>query len=121
MRFKRIRKKIDEHLMGDFDFRLLSSGKIVYIIAAEGKKFKAGDTKPVRVERVDIAPNSLISMCPYVRHPLGHMIAIGEKTPMPIDARRSAEYALFTAGVDGEIQAGDLIGVVKVFPIERMR
>lgn len=114
-----IRAKIHGGLLKDFDFKLGGAmGKMLYLIAAEDKKFKSGDSKPIRIKEVKVPPNSMIILCPYARHILGAVIAIGEEIPMPIENERSIKHCLFVAGMDGGVKKDDLVGVVTVLPVE---
>lgn len=118
-RVREIRKSIDKKLAKEFDFRMEDTvGRILYIVADEDKKFRSGEAKPVRIKHMRIPPNSLISSCPYSRHGVGHIICIEEEVPMPIEEERGADHCLFLAGRDGMVQKDDLLGVVKLFPIE---
>jgi len=114
-----IRAEVHERLLKEFDFKIGGvMGKLLYLISAEDKKFKSGDSKPLKIKGIKIPPNNLISLCPYARNVVGAVIAIGEEIAMPIESERSADHCLFVAGIDGEIKKGDLVGVVTLTPVE---
>lgn len=106
------RKTEADFLMGDVE------GCIRELIAAETKNYEPGQAKPLRIEKFQIPPNTLISMDPYSRHKIGQVVAIGEEVALPIEKERSADYCLFVAGIKGKINKGDVVGAVEVFPIE---
>ncbi|MDY6966131.1 MAG: DUF22 domain-containing protein [Halobacteriota archaeon] len=121
-RARAIREDVHEKLLNEFDFKMGKTlGKIIYLIAAEDYKLKASETKSIKIEEITIPPNHMASLCPYARHTVGHIIAIGEEIPMPIEEKRSADYCLFVSGIEGEVRKGDLIGVISLVPIEPIK
>jgi len=108
-------KQIEEHIeekkkpAGE-EIKLEISAKKVQIIAAESVEFKAGETKPVKIKKIDIPAKAFVILSVYAQHIIGNTVYIGEEIPVPSDSERSAEYATFTAIKDGEVKEGDLIG-----------
>jgi hypothetical protein len=88
------------------------------IIAAEKVKFKAGDIKPIKIKHINIPPNNIAFLASYARNTYGHVIAIGEEVPLPIEIKRSADFATFAASLDGEVKKGDLIGTLFISEIK---
>ena len=77
----------------------------------EDKDFKEGDVKPIRIKKATIPKNTLLLICPYGRHGVGQAISIGDavEIAMPFELDRSADHALFVAGVAGSVKKDDLI------------
>lgn len=118
-RVRGIREDIEEEYLKNFDFKMGDiEGYIVYLVADEDVEFVAGEVKPVRVHPVKIRRNTLTSSCPYARHGVGHVLSVGQKKPGLVERDRYVDTVLFIAGVDGIVSEGDLIGVIKAFPIE---
>ncbi|MFQ6051528.1 MAG: DUF22 domain-containing protein [Candidatus Hydrothermarchaeota archaeon] len=85
---------------------------ICYVVALEDKRFLTGEAKPIKIEKIEIPANHFLMISAYGRHPVGHLIAVGEELVQPIEKERTADYALFLAGADGDVKKGDIIGVV---------
>ncbi|HII06207.1 MAG TPA: DUF22 domain-containing protein [Methanotrichaceae archaeon] len=116
-RVKEIIEEIDERKREPFDFALKDTCRVDYLIAEEDKDFRSGDAKPVKIKKVAIPRNTILLISPYGRHGIGQVVSIGEKIAMPIELDRSADHALFVAGVDGSVNKEELIGVMMLIPI----
>lgn len=99
-----------KHKMWDFKYK--GNGKLKSLVAAEDIKFKAGEIKPLKIKHVTIPPNHIGILASYARNRYGHVIAIGEEVPLPIEMNRSADYATFAAACDGKVKKGDLLGTL---------
>lgn len=110
-RLEEIRHDLEDiHEEGDYKYT--GSSKFINVIAAENVKFKAGDIKPIKINYITIPPNNVGFIDFYGRNKYGHVIAIGEKVPLPIEMERHADYATFAAAIDGKVKKGDLIGTL---------
>jgi hypothetical protein len=116
-RVKEIIEEIDEKKREPFDFAIKETCRVDYLIAEEDKEFRSGDAKPVKIKKVEIPRNTILLISPYGRHGIGQVISIGEKIAMPIELDRSADHALFVAGVNGSVKKEELIGVMMLIPI----
>jgi hypothetical protein len=119
-RVGKIEHDIGEAKKYQYDFKFKEGGMIVPIIADETVEFKQGDAKSIKIKEIKIPPKHLILMCSYARHRVGHIIAVGEEFPVPIEMERTADNAMFIAGIDGTVSKGDLIGMAILIPIEIM-
>ncbi|MBM4241152.1 MAG: DUF22 domain-containing protein [Euryarchaeota archaeon] len=108
-----------KHEIGDFKFA--DSGKVKSIVADEDVEFKVGDIKPVKIKDLEIPANHIGLLSSYARNKFGHIIAIGEEVPLPIEWNRSADHATFVAALDGEVKKNDLIGILILFPVQIYR
>lgn len=120
-RIRKIVQEIDKRRMAPFDFIAGDTYRIGYLIADEDKDFKSGDAKPIKIRKVDIPKNSILCISPYGRHGVGQVISFGEEIAKPAEVNRSADFALFVAGVDGSVKKDDLIGVMMYFPFTQVR
>lgn len=116
-RVKKIIEEIDERRREPFDFALKETCRVDYLIADEDKDFRSGDAKPVKIKTVEIPRNTLLLISPYGRHGIGQVISIGEEIALPVEMNRSADHALFVAGVDGSVKRDELMGVMMLIPI----
>lgn len=89
-----------------------------FITAGETEELTAGEFKRHTVERIRIPSMRDLDLCPYTRHEVAHVIAVGESEPKGVDEERSIEYAMVTALKDGIIKKGDVIGIIKMTPVE---
>ncbi|CAB3287582.1 DUF22 domain-containing protein [Methanocaldococcus lauensis] len=117
-RITEIEKEIREEEL-KYDLIIKNEAKIEPIVADEDKEFKQGDIKPIRIKKIKIPPMSVLLICPYGRHRVGHVIAVGEEVPMPIEAEREVDMAAFACGFDGEVKKGDLIGMLLIVAAEK--
>ncbi|MEO2117027.1 MAG: DUF22 domain-containing protein [Methanocaldococcus sp.] len=117
-RMTEIEKEIKEE-EARYDLIIKNEAKIEPIVADEDKEFKQGDIKPIKIKKIKIPPMSILLICPYGRHRVGHVIAVGEEIPMPIEAEREADMATFACGMDGEVKKGDLIGMLLIVTAEK--
>jgi hypothetical protein len=108
-----------EHTIGDFNVK--AKGKVKSIVADQDIKLKSGDIKPIKIKPLSIPANNIGFLSSYARNKFGHVIAIGEEVPLPIEMKRSADYATFITAIDGEVKKGDLIGIYILFPVEIYR
>jgi hypothetical protein len=116
-RVKKIIEEIDERKRVPFDFVLGETCRVDYLIAEEDEEFRSGDAKPVKIKKVEIPRNTILLISPYGRHGIGQVVSIGEEIAMPVELDRSADHALFVAGVDGSVRRDELIGVMMLIPI----
>jgi len=114
---KLIEEMKEEKEIHPFDFTISQACRVDYILAAEDNDYEPGEAKSIRINKVMIPKNTLILISPYGRHGMGQVVSIGEKIAMPVELERSADYALFVAGVGGTVHKNELIGVIMLVPI----
>ena len=97
------------------------SAKTAYwklLVAKESIEVKKGEVYGIEIEKVRLPPNTIVSPLSVKRHHFGIVIDVTEDRPEKIDGERTIEAAYFMATSDGSVEEGDLIGVVKVYPIK---
>ncbi len=118
-RLDQVKKELEEHSHAALDFQIGTiSGDLRAIIAAEDKKFKAGDIKSIDIKPIKIEANEICFLSAYASNTYGHAMAVGEETSLPISMERSADTALFAAALDCKIEEDDLLGVLILLPIK---
>ncbi|MDP3065925.1 MAG: DUF22 domain-containing protein [Methanobacteriaceae archaeon] len=116
---KEIKRALAEYEDSMVDFKIGTiSGNLRVVIADEKVKFKAGDIKPIKIKKVELPANHICNMCAYATNRVGHTIAVGEETPLPISMTRHADHAAFAAAQDGTVKKNELIGVVILLPMQ---
>ncbi|HMK53754.1 MAG TPA: DUF22 domain-containing protein [Methanobacteriaceae archaeon] len=115
---KERKRELAEYEASMVDFKIGTiSGNLKALIADEKLEFKAGDIKPIKIKKVNLPANHICYMCAYATNQVGHTIAAGEETPLPISMDRHADHAAFAAAQDGTVEKNDLIGVVILLPV----
>jgi hypothetical protein len=118
-RLDQVKKEQEKHAKPAIDFEIGNiSGKVRAIIAAENKAFKAGETKPVKIKKIDINANHISFISAYGTNKYGHTLAVGEETYLPISMERTADHALFAAALDYQVEKDDLLGILILLPVE---
>ncbi|MCK9150979.1 DUF22 domain-containing protein [Methanobacterium alcaliphilum] len=117
-RLGEVKKEMEQYESELVDFNIGTiSGNLRAIIADEDIDIKSGDVTPIKINKISIPGNHIIYMCAYAAHHLGHPIAVGEETHLPISMDRHADYTTFVAANDGTVKKDDLLGVVIILPI----
>jgi len=118
-RLDQVKKEQEKHAKPAIDFEIGNiSGKVRAIIAAENKEFEAGETKPVKIKKIDINANHISFISAYGTNKYGHTLAVGEETYLPISMDRTADHALFAAALDYQVEKDDLLGILILLPVE---
>ena len=89
-----------------------------FIRAGETEELRSGEFRVIAVETIKIPSMMDLDLCPYTRHEVAHVITVGESEPKGVDEERSIEYAMVASLKDGIINKGDVIGVIKMTPVE---
>jgi len=89
-----------------------------FIRAGETEELRGGEIRVIAVETIAVPSMVDLDLCPYTRHEAAHVITVGESVPKGVDEERSIEYAMVAALKDGIINKGDVIGIIKMTPVE---
>ena len=89
------------------------------IVADEYLEIRKNETVVVKVRKIQLPGNTIISPLSVMRNRYGIVLDVYESYPprMKIELPREIEYAAFLPVQDGEIRKGDMLGVVKVFVV----
>jgi hypothetical protein len=118
-RLDQVKKEQHKKAKPSIDFEIGNiSGKVRALIAAEEKEFKAGETKPVPIKKIDINANHISFISAYGTNKYGHALAVGEETYLPISMDRTADHVLFAAALDYKVEKDDLLGILILLPVE---
>lgn len=99
---------------------IFKSGAYAYwktIISDESKAVKKDSLELVRIKEIELPPKSTVSPLSIFRHASGTTIDVLTGEIRKIEEVRRIRYAYFYAVENGEIEEGDIIGVIKVYPI----
>jgi hypothetical protein len=87
-------------------------GTVQAVVSDEDKKVTNGQTVVVKINPITIPPNHLILISGYARHPLGNLVSVIEDRPKTLEKTRRITKAAFNAWEAGNIEKGEVIGVV---------
>ncbi len=95
-------------------------GGIAYwknLIADQDVEVEKNTISLVKIRPLSLPPNTLASPLAIMRHPLGVSLDVYLSKPARIEETKKIVATAFFSVEDGVIESGDLIGVVKVFPV----
>jgi len=100
----------------NYTYKVGPDGVWLMLIAAEDKEVKANQPVNIKIEDVDIPPESIVFPCSFMRHALGFIASlVNIGVPRKIEKRRKVSEVIFHPICDGKISKGELLGVINVF------
>jgi len=93
-------------------------GELHTLVASDDVRVKKSEVTEVPIESIPVPLNRLIVPCGYIRHPLGNTVSVGEEEPKDVAQKRYIQHVAFLPFKYGEVQEGDVVGVVDFIPIE---
>lgn len=88
------------------------------LIADEKKKVNAGKACFVAVKKVNLSRNTLIYPMRIMRNPYGFFVDVVFETLVKVEDEKTINKVIFMPVIDGEINRGDLIGIINVYEAE---
>jgi hypothetical protein len=86
------------------------------LIADENIAFKAGEVTRVKIKEINLPPNTVVVPLPIMRNPYGTVLDVVQLgKPSRVEDEKKIQQAIFLPVEDGEIEKGDLIGVINVY------
>ena len=86
------------------------------LVAAEEKEVKANQPVNIKIEKIEIPPESIVFPCSFMRHVLGFVVSlVTVGMPKKIEKRRQVNEVIFHSIYDGKVSEGELLGVINVF------
>ncbi|WP_456478074.1 DUF22 domain-containing protein [Geoglobus ahangari] len=118
--FRDIDKKIPER--GELSFKnaiFKSAGQAYWkvLIADESVEVRKNTLEIIRVRKLHLPPKSTIAPLSIMRHALGTTLDIVPSEIKKVEETREVTHVLFYSIDDGFVERGDIIGVIKVYPI----
>ncbi len=71
----------------------------------------------IKVRKINLPPKSTVAPLSIMRHAFGTVIDVITDVPKKIEETKEITHAYFFSIKDGIVEKGDLIGVIKVYPI----
>ncbi len=96
-----------------------SAGKAYWklMIASQEVEVKKGKVALIKIEDIRLPPKTAVSPLSIMRHALGTVVDVYGEKLYRIEEEKKIVYAAFLPVENGTVEAGDLIGVVKVYPM----
>lgn len=96
------------------EYIISTAGRWINIVASKNVEVKAGQSIVIEIDPVHLHPKEITLTCPVSRHALGVLLGLygSEGKPQPIEGSRVYDKAVFLALKDGEIEEGDLLGII---------
>lgn len=88
------------------------------IVADENIELKEGTSVSIKIKEIDIPANHIVNIGAYAANRYGHPIAVGSSTHIPLSMDKNVNRAAFVVVDNGEIEKGDLLGFLSLFPVE---
>ncbi len=87
------------------------------LIADKDVEVEKNKVAIVKIRKINLPPKSTVAPLSIMRHALGTVIDVISDIPKKIEETKEISHAYFFPIEDGTIEKGDLIGVIKVYPI----
>ncbi len=115
----RIKKLVDQAFDTQAVVKTGDIHRIIHVvISREDRKVSSGETVVMKITPIEIPKSHMVFIGGYARHPLGTIIAVIEEPPKMIDRDRIVEVAAFHSWRNGNIENGDVLGIVELVHTE---
>ncbi|MEM2694973.1 MAG: DUF22 domain-containing protein, partial [Archaeoglobaceae archaeon] len=104
--------------MDPLGFRRMPVARWDLLIADENKKVEYGKTSIIAVKKLRLPRNSLIYPMSIMRHIYGTSIGCVLTRMARVEEEKEISKVAFLPLMDGEVQKGDLLGIVNIYEVE---
>ena len=99
-----------------FEFKIAQIAGWRLVIADEDRYVKEANPEIIKIKRISLPENTMVSPLSIMRHGLGTLISlcyIGK--PRLVEEEKEFDKAIFLPAYSGEIKKGDILGILKVY------
>ena len=117
---KDVEKRIVEREEISFRNAVFKSANQAYwkvLVSDEDKKIRKDKLEFIRIRKIRLPPRSTVAPLSIIRHAFGTAIDVLSSELKKVEETREISHAVFYPVEDGEIQKDDIIGVMKVYPV----
>ncbi len=101
-----------------YEFTIATRAKWEMVISDEDIEIRAGEYRKVAIKEVKLHPDTLAIPCAFTYHAVASVLKISSREGnTPVEKERTIAYAYVFGQESGKIRAGDLLGVLNIFPI----
>lgn len=87
------------------------------MIASQEVKVRKGEVALIKIDPIHLPPKTAVSPLSIMRHALGTVVDVYGEKLYRIEEEKKIVYAAFLPVEKGVVEEGDLIGVIKVYPM----
>lgn len=110
-----VRKKIE---LKPFGYKRSALGILEPLIATESKKIKANEVTMIKIDEINLPAGTVVQPLFARNHALGIVLDVASsEPPKRVEDDKKIDSALFLPVSDGEIEEGDLIGVLNIYHV----
>jgi len=101
-----------------YEFTIATRAKWEMVVADENVTIGAGKLERVKVKEIMVQKDMLAIPCAFSHHPLVSVVKVATKEgPTPVEMDRTINVAYVIGQESGEINKGDLLSVLNLYPI----
>ena len=101
-----------------YEFTIATRAKWEMVVADENVTIGAGKLERVKVKEITVQKDMLAIPCAFSHHPLVSVVKVATKEgPSPVEVDRTINVAYVIGQESGEINKGDLLSVLNLYPI----
>jgi hypothetical protein len=101
-----------------YEFTIATRAKWEMVIADEDITIGAGKLERVKVKEIIVQKDMLAIPCAFSHHPIISVVKVATKEgPSPVETDRTINIAYVIGQESGEINKGDLLSVLNLYPI----
>jgi len=101
-----------------YEFTIATRAKWEMVIADEDITIGAGKLERVKVKEIKVQKDMLAIPCAFSHHPIVSVVKVATKEgPSPVETDRTINVAYVIGQESGEINKGDLLSVLNLYPI----
>jgi hypothetical protein len=101
-----------------YEFTIATRAKWEMVIADEDITIGAGKLERVKVKEINVQKDMLAIPCAFSHHPIVSVVKVSTKEgPAPVETDRTINAAYVIGQESGEINKGDLLSVLNLYPI----
>ena len=105
--------------IGSFKYKIAQLATWQPIIADEDKTVEKGKLEIVKIKKITLPENTMVSYLKLLRNEVGVLITLCRfGRPCLVEEKKEFNKAVFLPINDGDIRKGDLLGVLKVYFVE---
>lgn len=101
-----------------YEFTIATRAKWKMVISDEDLELRAGEYKKIAIKEVTLDADTLAIPCAFTYHAVASVLKVSSKEGnCLVESPRTINHAYVFGQETGKVRAGDLLGVLNIFPI----